>query len=105
MRETTMTQGKLNWLVLGMAVVGLGFAMPSCPGQDAMQQEISALQSSNQELTKKVQTLTTQVTTLTNENNEIKKFMQKSAEIFATQEAVNSKIAKTLEEMKSKKRR
>ena len=100
-----MTQGKLNWIVLGMAVVGLGFAMPSCPGQDAMQQQINALQSSNQEISKKVQTLTTQVTTLASENAEIKKFVFSASGIFSAQEVLNGQIKKDLESMKSKKRR
>ncbi len=98
-----MTQGKLNWMVLGMAVIGLGFAMPSCPGQDAMQQQVNTLQTANQELTKKVQTMTTQFTALTGEVNQMKQFMVQSANVFAAQETLNKQLNKSIDELKSKK--
>jgi peptidoglycan hydrolase CwlO-like protein len=97
-----MTQAKLNWIVLGMAVVGLGFAMPSCPGQDAMQQQINSLQSANQELTKKVQTLSTQVTAISGEVNQMKQYMVQSTNVFAAQEALNAQLKKSIEEMSKK---
>jgi hypothetical protein len=97
-----MTQGKLNWIVLSMAAVGLGFAMPSCPGQDALQQQVNTLQSANQELTKKVQALTSQITTLTNENNEFKKFVKGATDFIGAQDAFNAKIMSSMQSSQKK---
>ncbi len=99
-----MTQGKLNWIVLGMAVIGLGFAMPSCPGQEALQQQLESLQASNQELTKKVKEMSTQVTTLNGEINQMKQYMVQSTNVFAAQEALNAEFRKSLGGSKSSKK-
>ncbi len=99
-----MTKGKLNGIVLGMAVIGLGFAMPSCPGQEAMQQQINSVQTVNQELVKKIQTVTNQVNSLNSEINQMKQYMVQSTNVFAAQEALNNQLKKSIEELKSPKK-
>jgi septal ring factor EnvC (AmiA/AmiB activator) len=63
---------KLRWLAFSAAFLGMGFAMPSCPGQQAMQQQIDALTTTNAALTKKVQELDSQVKTLNTDMNSAK---------------------------------
>ncbi|MBI3535537.1 MAG: hypothetical protein HY072_08665 [Deltaproteobacteria bacterium] len=36
---------KMKWLVFGAAFIGLGISMPSCPGQQALQQQVETLQT------------------------------------------------------------
>jgi peptidoglycan hydrolase CwlO-like protein len=43
------------------AFIGMGMSLPSCPGDKAMQQQIDMLQSSNQDMTRKLQNLDNQI--------------------------------------------
>ncbi len=43
--------------IVALSALGMGITMPSCPGQEAMQQQIDALQTKNAELGRKVGTL------------------------------------------------
>ena len=45
---------KIQALVTAGAFLGMGIAMPSCPGQQAMQQQIDTLQTKTIELTQKI---------------------------------------------------
>jgi peptidoglycan hydrolase CwlO-like protein len=44
----------MTWLAFGTAVLGMGISMPSCPGQQAMEQKIESLEKSNAELKAKL---------------------------------------------------
>ena len=50
--------------VAATAALGFGFSMPSCPGQQAMQQQIDALQAKANEDAGRIDALSTQVATL-----------------------------------------
>ncbi len=39
-----------RWILLGLSFATMGIAMPNCPGQQAMQQQINDLQSSKGKL-------------------------------------------------------
>ena len=43
------------------AFIGMGMSLPSCPGDKAMQQQIDMLQTSNQDMTRKLQNLDNQL--------------------------------------------
>jgi peptidoglycan hydrolase CwlO-like protein len=45
---------KLKWVALAASVFGMGLSMPSCPGQQAVQQQVDKLQAENQEIKAKV---------------------------------------------------
>jgi len=68
----------IRWIVMGAAVMGMGISMPSCPGQQAMQQQVEALQAQNSELTRKVQDLESGVKNLNNNVIEITKILQQT---------------------------
>lgn len=59
---------KIQLIVLCMAFLGLGLSMPSCPGQQAMQQQIDALKGKIDENEKQIQIL---ITKLDHTNSEI----------------------------------
>ncbi len=63
---------KIKWLAYGIALMGLGFTMPSCPGQQAMQQQIDALQTKVNDTGKQVHALDSQVRQLTSDVSQIK---------------------------------
>ena len=60
------------WILGLTALLGMGITMPSCPGQQAMQQQIDNLQTANQDLSKKVQLLNTQLNAIANDMNQVK---------------------------------
>jgi septal ring factor EnvC (AmiA/AmiB activator) len=45
----------IRWALLACSVALMGFTMPSCPGQQAMQEQIDSMKSAQAELTKRVQ--------------------------------------------------
>jgi peptidoglycan hydrolase CwlO-like protein len=66
---------KLRWLTLVVAFAGMGIAMPQCPGQQALQQQVDTLQTSNSDLTKKLQAVDSQVKALNDEMNQVKQLL------------------------------
>jgi peptidoglycan hydrolase CwlO-like protein len=59
--SVVMKNKKIFVAVLTGACLAMAMTMPSCPGQQAMQQQIDALQSSQQDMANKVRGLETQV--------------------------------------------
>jgi septal ring factor EnvC (AmiA/AmiB activator) len=59
-----MMNRKLYWLAIGSACATLGLSMPSCPGQQAMQQQVDAAQAKSAELERRVQQMDAQVKAL-----------------------------------------
>jgi septal ring factor EnvC (AmiA/AmiB activator) len=62
--------------ILSAAFLGMGAGMPSCPGQQAMQQQIDTLQGTTNEQTKKLQVLESQVKALAGENGQMKMLLE-----------------------------
>lgn len=56
-----MWNKKVRILVFTGAFIGMGMTMPSCPGQQAMQQQIDSLQNGSIEINKKIATLDSQL--------------------------------------------
>lgn len=80
---------KLTWVAFGAAFAGMGMAMPSCPGQQAMQQQIDALNAKNGELEKRVQTMNTQLTTVNKDMGDVKTLLsQVSNTVLAQKQAI-----------------
>src|SRR5687767_11205781 len=55
---------RFRWVILGCAFLGLGLSMPSCPGQQGLQQQIDALQTKNAAAEQSLQQLTQQTKAL-----------------------------------------
>ena len=54
----------LRWLTLVGAFLTLGIAMPSCPGQQEMKQQLDTLQNSQTESNRRLQQMDSQVRTM-----------------------------------------
>jgi predicted nuclease with TOPRIM domain len=62
----------IYWFI-PLTLAGLmSITMPSCPGQEALQQQVDAASSKNTELTRKVNELTSQFKPIQEENNKLK---------------------------------
>lgn len=100
-----MTTLKLDkkWTILPLSLLTMGIAMPSCPGQQEMQDKITALQTANTDLTKKVQTLNQQLTSLNNDMNQVKQILPQMTNLLTTQKATLDQLDATVKTMQSKK--
>ncbi|MGK5083350.1 hypothetical protein WDW37_08580 [Bdellovibrionota bacterium FG-1] len=86
-------QQSLRFAVLaGAAFMGLGMAMPSCPGQQEMKDQMTALQTANDGLNKRVQTLTGQVTQLNTEMSQVKQLLQPMANAIQAQKTAMDQL-------------
>jgi septal ring factor EnvC (AmiA/AmiB activator) len=93
----------LKWAVLSLGVLGMGMAMPSCPGQQAMQQQIDSLQTSSTEMTKKVQALNAQVTALQKDMDQAKQLLPQMTNVIQAQKAALDQIEATVRDMRGSK--
>jgi septal ring factor EnvC (AmiA/AmiB activator) len=95
---------KLNKsLFLIPTAIGLmGMAMPSCPGQQAMQQQIDALQTANTELTKKVQTLTLEVNTINTDMAQVKQILPQITNLMTTQKTTLDQYDIAIKDLQAK---
>ncbi len=92
----------LKWFVFASAYLGMGIAMPSCPGQQAMQQQIDTLQTSNMELTHKVQSLNTQVTSIHTEMKQVKELLPQMTNVIQAQKGALDQLELSVKEIRSK---
>ncbi|HAR44259.1 MAG TPA: hypothetical protein DCS07_16775 [Bdellovibrionales bacterium] len=88
---------------MGAAVMGMGIAMPSCPGQQALQQQVEALQTSNAELNTKVQALESGVKNLNGSLIEITKILQQTGINIDTQSKLIQNLTSDMAALRSAK--
>jgi septal ring factor EnvC (AmiA/AmiB activator) len=92
----------LRWIVIGAAFSGMGIAMPSCPGQQAMQQQLDTLQTSNAELTKKVQSMQAQLTSINSDMGQVKQLLPQMTNVIQAQKGALEQLDATVKSMQSK---
>jgi septal ring factor EnvC (AmiA/AmiB activator) len=92
----------LRWLVFSGAFLGMGISMPSCPGQQAMQQQIDSLQASNTDLSKKVQTLNNQLASLNNDMNQVKQLLPQMTNVIQAQKGALDQLDVQVKEVQAK---
>src|SRR5688572_12627092 len=97
-----MKKKHVTWLLVGAACMGLGISMPSCPGQQAMQQQIDSLQTTNMDLSKKVQALTTQVQTLNSDISQVKTLLPQMTNVISGQKGALDKLENDVKTLQSK---
>ena len=91
-----------KYLVFAASFAGMGIAMPSCPGQQAMQQQVDALQTANLEAGKKFRTLQTQVTGLSNDMNQVKQLLPQMTNVIQAQKAALDQLDVTVQQLRNK---
>lgn len=73
--------------LVGTAFLTMAVTMPSCPGQQAMQQQIDTLQSTVTRLNTQVMSMDSQVKSLSSDNVQLKELMEKV--VTSQQGAIN----------------
>jgi methyl-accepting chemotaxis protein len=81
------TQIKKNYRLIALvgAALTMGMSMPSCPGQQAMQQQLDALQQGNDMNSKRIQAMDTQIRGMGQELGQDKQLMEQMAAAIQTQ--------------------
>ena len=92
----------LRWIVLGCATLGMGLSMPSCPGQQAMQQQIDALEKRVNSETQRVQSLDTQVKQLNGEMAKANQLLSTMGNTVLAQKTEIENLQKSVQEMASR---
>jgi septal ring factor EnvC (AmiA/AmiB activator) len=90
-------------LLLLSSVLFMGIAMPSCPAQQAMQQQIDTLQTSNVDTAKKLKQLQTDLTSLSTEMAQVKQLLPQMTSVIQAQKAEMEQIASELKNLHSNK--
>lgn len=74
-----------RWILFSAAFVGLGIAMPSCPGQQAMQQQVETLSSKVNETVKLLHSHESQMKQLGTEVSQLRSVLSQLNNIVGAQ--------------------
>ena len=85
-----------------LALATMGISMPSCPGQEAIQQQVDGLTSRLNEADQKVQALTTQVGTLSKEMTDAKALLEQLSQTVIAQKDAIATLQTSQEELQAK---
>jgi peptidoglycan hydrolase CwlO-like protein len=97
-----MKNKKIFVTVLTGACLAMAMTMPSCPGQQAMQQQIDTLQSGQQDMTNKMRALDTQVKTATAGSDEQKKIIGELTAAVAAQKTAIDNLNAAVQQLDAK---
>jgi peptidoglycan hydrolase CwlO-like protein len=89
-------------LVFLLASLGMGITMPSCPGQEAMQQQIDSLTAKNADLTKKVAAMSATVDTSNKELNDIKQLLGQLGPALDAQKTYITSLSTQIQDVQAK---
>lgn len=93
----------VRWLPLaGMPALMMAMTLPSCPGQEAMQKKMDALQADNARLGNQVASLDAQIRTFSSDDASLKQQMQQMAQAMDAQKATLDQLGNSLKELNQK---
>ena len=84
------------------AFLGMGMSMPSCPGQQEMKDQVTALQAQNGDLAKKIQAQEAKVKQLTEDMNTIKTALPQVVSTIQAQKTGLDQLDSAIKELQSK---
>lgn len=90
------------YVVLGAAFLGMGMSMPSCPGQQAMQQQVDLLTQQNQELNKRTLSMDGQIKSLNSDMTQVKTLLKPMADAIQAQKAGMDQLDANLKEIQTR---
>lgn len=97
-----MMNRKIRVMLLGCAVMGMGVAMPSCPGQQAMQQQVDQMQTNLNNQARQIQALDAQVRNSNNEMTQAKQVLDQMANAINAQKAALETLQKSVNDLASR---
>ncbi|MGZ6310516.1 MAG: hypothetical protein ACXWOH_07785 [Bdellovibrionota bacterium] len=89
-------------IVLTTAFLGMGIAMPSCPGQQAMQQQIDQLTTGQQDHAKRLTTLIAQTKELNTDMGTIKQLLPQMTNVIQQQRTEISNLDAQVKDLQAK---
>lgn len=95
--STNIKKQSIRWGILAISFLGMGFTMPSCPGQQAMQQQVDSLQTSEMETGRKLTALTTKTASLERDVDQMKQLMTQMANVVQAQRGALEQLEANLE--------
>ncbi|MGK5087381.1 hypothetical protein WDW86_07465 [Bdellovibrionota bacterium FG-2] len=96
------TQNKVKVLILAIALTGMGIAMPSCPGQQALQQQVDKLTTQNADTTKRIQALDEHVKTLNGEMAQAKQLLLQITNVIQAQKTTIEQLEASMKSSPAK---
>ena len=89
-------------LVVALAALGMGITMPSCPGQEAMQQQIDALQTKNAELTRKVTALEATTKKISDDMGKMTQLLAEMTNTIQAQKGAMDQMSGAIKELQAR---
>lgn len=93
---------KKFYVVLFAAFLGMGMSMPSCPGQQALQEQVDKLTSQNADLNKRVMSMDANVKQLDNDMSQVKQLLKPLADTVQAQKGAMELLDANLKEVQTK---
>jgi septal ring factor EnvC (AmiA/AmiB activator) len=100
--NTLKLKKEIKWIMIPASFAAMGLGMPSCPGQQAMQQQIEMLQTANTDLSKKVQAHSQQLTNLNNDMNQVKQILPQVTNLLTSQKTALDQLEQAVKELQAK---
>lgn len=94
----------VRWIIFTGAFIGMGMAMPSCPGQQELKTDVDLLRTANTDLSKKVQTLTGQVTSLNTDMTQVKQLLPQITNVIEAQKGALDRLDASIKALQVKPR-
>ena len=89
-------------VILVAAFLGMGMSMPSCPGQQAMQQQIDTATTNNADLTRRLQSMDSQVKELSKGMTEVKSLVKPMGDAILAQKSAMDQLDANMKEMQAR---
>ncbi|MEN9722360.1 MAG: hypothetical protein RJB38_346 [Pseudomonadota bacterium] len=88
--------------IVGIAFLTMGLSMPSCPGQQAMQQQIDALSSSEKAMTNKIGALEGQIKSLKDDLEQTKTMLGQISKTAMDQTSTLERLDESVKALQTK---
>jgi septal ring factor EnvC (AmiA/AmiB activator) len=102
MKTTQPRSNIVYYVALGAAFLGMGMSMPSCPGQQAMQEQVDKLTQQNLNLNKRTESLESQIKSLNSDMTQVKTLLKPMADAIQAQKAGMDQLDANLKEIQTK---
>lgn len=93
---------KLTGLALAAGFLTMGVGMPSCPGQQAMQQQVDQLTTTNADLNRKVQAMDAQVHNLKGDMEQVKNLLTQMTNAITQQRTFLDQVTAQIGELQKR---
>jgi septal ring factor EnvC (AmiA/AmiB activator) len=93
---------RFHWIATALACTTLGLSMPSCPGTQAMQQQLELLDKQQASLKQQIQTLEQQNKKFETEMGQVTQLLSQVSSTVLAQKSAIEQMEKSLQELAAK---